>query len=419
MNFGYWQDCESHAVKFQMLCQVDAVQVVTIWPQMSSPGRVPIAQSRPVAAGIGRNLPGLNGILRYDDDSIAMSGWCMFLTLILVFGLVSTPVATPVSLENTPDWTVPLGVPAAVEPLLTGDLVVIAGSDRTVIALDAATGELQWSAALNEEVGNPMVVAGDMILIPGAAGTLTAISAETGEFMTATSLGVDQLIEPVILNGTIVVSDARGTMSLLDAETLATQRSLVVPEGVTRIELAGDMVVVASDDGSITAVDIDQAAIRWQTVVSAPASILRIADDGNVLLGLSTGDMVMLAIDDGAIMWQQIYTNARTNDVAFTDKEILAISTGGDFLVLNPADGARIWQDVLPAASWFGSDRCEHQCFIAASDGVLTTYSVADMEIAPARVSTDAISVPPVANSSVAIVVSSRGDVSAWPLASQ
>ncbi len=345
-----------------------------------------------------------------------MSGTYLFLIVLLLFGRVSTPVATPVSIGNSPEWTVPLSSGAAVEPLLIDDLVIIALGDRTVVAMNSITGDLIWSAVINEQVNDRMVAAGDVVLIPGAGGTLVAISADTGKVVNAISLGPDALTRPNLLNGTLVVSNVGGTVFILDPDSFETRNALVLPSGLSRGEVVGDLVVFAASGGMIIAVNIDDATIAWQAVMPASASMIRATNEANVFVGLSPGDLILLDGSDGTLLWQQIYTDAALSDVALTDNEILAISTSGDLLVLDPSHGTRLWQDVLPERGWFAADRCKETCFIATDDGMLTTYSAAGMQVSSARTVTGALSVPPASSGTFVIVVTSLGDVSAWEL---
>lgn len=340
-----------------------------------------------------------------------MTGWYMILSLIFLLGLIFTQVAGPIATEKSLQWAVPLGSPAAVEPVLAGDLVIVAGNDRTLVALNSTSGAVQWSVSLMEKVNDSMVVAGDKLLLPGANGTLTALSVETGGIVETLSLGATALIEPLVIGNTIVVSDTHGTVSIVDAETFTFRDSLVIPEGVSRAEAVGNQAMFADDDGTVTAIDVESVAVRWRAITNGQVSMMRATDDGDILLGLDSGEIVLLSGSNGGVLWQQIYTEAGVTDVTFTDNAVFAISGEGDVFAIDLANGGQLWQDALPAAGWFATDRCETSCPVITSDGTVMKLSTTGLATAPDIIITGGIEIAPIANENVLVVVTSRGDV--------
>jgi outer membrane protein assembly factor BamB len=173
--------------------------------------------------------------------------------------------------------------------------------DRQIVALDAASGQPRWRAALDgataaggwrfggRTVGT--AVSGDTVyagairfLTPngyGVAGLVVALDARSGRelwrFQTDTTERHDVSGAPAVAGGVVVVSDVVGHGVVgIDRTTgrpawrLATDTTYAGPTGTPGV--AGDTVFVGSNDAAVYAVDAATGRLWWRTAVPASVS---------------------------------------------------------------------------------------------------------------------------------------------------
>lgn len=343
----------------------------------------------------------------------------MFLTIMLLVGLIATPVASPVVVETDPDWITPLGVGASVEPFLVDDLVIVAGQNSTLYALDTETGETVWNAAVTASVSAPMVGNGDTLLVPTEDGALIVISVETGETLDTIILSTNLIREPLVVGNEIIVADKQGTLWIVDADTYETRVSIVIPGGVEQMVAVDSIVVIASSDSTVHAMDIETTGFVWETVTSGPVNLMERMNAGDIFIALKTGDFLALSSEDGSTLWQQIPVTSQLLDVTFAEDSIIGISSDGDVIAVNPADGNPMWQNVVPSGGWFASEQCDATCFLVQTDGTVSQVMPAGGFIAMGELVTQEINVPPAATESSLVIVTAYGDVHLWQLSQE
>jgi len=82
------------------------------------------------------------------------------------------------------DWTFPTGAPVGSAPAVDGALAYVGGRDGIVYAIDAGTGTERWRfpGAAGEEFGSPVVAAG-VAYVAAQTGRLYALDAATGRLL--------------------------------------------------------------------------------------------------------------------------------------------------------------------------------------------------------------------------------------------
>ena len=87
-----------------------------------------------------------------------------------------------VALDGRHLWTHRTQDNVAASPAVAadGEIVVVAGEDHRVRGLDAATGEQQWAAEVDEAVAVTPAVVGDVVVIGDDGGGISAFDARTG-----------------------------------------------------------------------------------------------------------------------------------------------------------------------------------------------------------------------------------------------
>lgn len=110
-------------------------------------------------------------------------------------------------------WSKPIGSTQA--PALGGTTLFVIGTDATLAALDAGTGEAYWVTKLEEfrdkkkkrkriSYSGPILASGRVIII-SSTGKLLAFSPQTGEQVGSLKIGQTTYIEPIAAQGKLLV----------------------------------------------------------------------------------------------------------------------------------------------------------------------------------------------------------------------
>ncbi|HWB71436.1 MAG TPA: PQQ-binding-like beta-propeller repeat protein, partial [Egibacteraceae bacterium] len=188
-----------------------------------------------------------------------------------------------------------------------------ARADQTVVALDAATGALVWSAGDTRGLGGQVRAAGGLV------------AAVVGEAVQPTSGAPRQF---------------RGALLGLDAATGALRWRHPVPE-YPRMLVAGDPLVVAYE-ATVAALDPASGAIRWGPVAPSPGAVGRLISAGDALYVTSDGGVQALDAADGTLRW----STGGLAPLALAVSDDLVLVGGADATVraLDALTGAARWQ---------------------------------------------------------------------------
>jgi len=219
-------------------------------------------------------------------------------------------------------WAFDLGGPSRTTPVVADGTAYVTrdGDERSLVALDAATGEESWAAGGLRPVAEP-AVAGGSVFVPDGERHVVALDAETGEdhWSREDDEGFDASGSPAVADGVVVVGD-RGTVRAFGGcggEAFWRFDARANTDGgaglVSTLAVAGGTVyaLVTSDRPSETgwafALDLDTGERQWKTpvayrglgglrepVVSDDAVVVPTSPDG-------AGEIVVLDREDGAV----------------------------------------------------------------------------------------------------------------------
>jgi outer membrane protein assembly factor BamB len=146
----------------------------------------------------------------------------------------------------------------SVGPTVGAGIVVVAGN--RVCALDPATGDKVWSAAV--PVDGAVALAGGRLFAAGftapSAGTVTGLDATDGTVDWSRSVGWVPRGTPVAAGGRLYLGDGGLDQATFDAATGAPGPTLPVDV----ISVGGGSIVGIAND-TIEAVDVSSGAVRW------------------------------------------------------------------------------------------------------------------------------------------------------------
>ena len=220
-----------------------------------------------------------------------------------------------------------------ITPAVDGDNIFAASENGTIIAVDIASGDINWRRRLDTPVTGG-VGAGDGVMMIGT-----------------------QDAELLVLNQA-------------DGELI--WRSPVSSEVLSPPETNGDIVVAQTVDGKLVALDRETGEQRWIYETTLPALTLRgtskpvITPLGSVVAGFSNGTLVSVSAEDGVWRWEERvavpegeYDIDRVIDVdgdlLLDGNRILASSYQGNLMAFDVASGRIVWG--MEASSYHGLDQ--------------------------------------------------------------
>ncbi|MFP4218459.1 MAG: PQQ-binding-like beta-propeller repeat protein [Salinarchaeum sp.] len=305
---------------------------------------------------------------------------CLAVGVLFIVGGVGLASADEAPVEHA--WTTsledsPLGTP------VVGDDRVYVTTRRSLVALDAHTGQRRWSRSLSVPAAAPPVLVGGTVRVVDTTGTIHSFTAVTGagnhsvrfgptppSYVTTSDDAVYLLTNetlravsvhdltvrwerPVTASSLSIGSDtdvlvaasANGTIRGVDTQTGADQWTVSLPSPiVTPPAVRTDRVGVLTADGRVHALDADDGTTRWQ--VPLDISVIKAGTIVSQMSGfyvVPTSD-TLVAIADGDIRWQRtLPTNQTQPAVRPTPGEVLVSTDTGHLLGIDASSGVDLW----------------------------------------------------------------------------
>jgi outer membrane protein assembly factor BamB len=253
-------------------------------------------------------------------------------------------------------WTNRIGeVPAGAAPVVVGSSVIVASSDGTVAALDAATGKDMWRGTAG----------GALAAGAGSDGKLTAVitrnnevvALEGGKEMWRVKLPAQSFTAPLVAGGRVFALAADRSVTALDGATgrklWVQQRPgepLVLKQPGTLLAV-GDT-LVAGLAGRLVGLNPNNGSVRWDAPIASPRGtneVERLVD----LVGRTNrvGDIVCARAFQaavgcvnaarGALLWTKPANGAE--GVHGDDRLVVGTENDGKVVAWRMADGERAW----------------------------------------------------------------------------
>jgi outer membrane protein assembly factor BamB len=201
-------------------------------------------------------------------------------------------------------WNARLGAVAA-SPVVSSTLVLCPTADGRLVFLDRANGRRVHEMRLGSAVESTPALDGDIAHVGNDDGELVGVDTRTGEARYRLKLG--QLVRSSPLP-----ADGRVYVGVVDGKTGA----LVATDGTGRLvwtrklgsifsspALAGDSILIGSDDGSLHAVDRAKGGIVWSCPVGGKVRATPAVGADRAVVGGFEGRVTAVALADGQPAW--------------------------------------------------------------------------------------------------------------------
>jgi len=208
-------------------------------------------------------------------------------------------------------WTAPLGAPSRAAPAVAAGRVFAVTRDNRVVAVDAASGKVNWTEQGLDHVagilgGAAPAATGQVVVAPFSSGELNAYSVGSGRL----GWGED-LTGSRGTTGLAALNDVSGDPVISDGIVYAASQS------------GGDTIFFVSGEGTLVAMQKDSGKVIWMTELGAfedPADredaitwAGPILAGGNLLLTSDLGKLVSVSPTDGTIVREVDLPGSATN----------------------------------------------------------------------------------------------------------
>ena len=204
-------------------------------------------------------------------------------------------------------------------PTYKDGILVLGTNNGELINIDSMTGEILWTTTVSSEILAPVAIKDDQIFVRSVDGNLTAVLSDNGSLMWTANHRVPRL-------------SLRGT---------------------TSPEIFANAVLCGFDDGKVSAYDLVDGSLLWETMLTPPGGrteIEKINDIdapmtivGNELyVGSYQGALAALALESGDIIWlteASIYTG-----MAVDENAVFVSESDGSVMALSRFTGREIWK---------------------------------------------------------------------------
>jgi len=251
------------------------------------------------------------------------------------------------------------GLGIALNPTTDGETVYAASFNGNVIAINAKTGRKVWKQSFDFSfTAGPTYKDGTLVLGTNN-GELINIDSMTGEILWTTTVSSEILAPVAIKNDQIFVRSVDGNLAafLSDNGSLMWTANHKVPRlslrGTTSPEIFANAVLSGFDDGKVSAYDLVDGSLLWETMLTPPGGrteIEKVNDIdapmtivGNELyVGSYQGALAALALESGDIIWlteASIYAG-----MAVDENAVFVSEADGSVMALSRFTGREIWK---------------------------------------------------------------------------
>lgn len=317
-------------------------------------------------------------------------------------------------------------------PALADGKLYSAGVDGEVMALDAASGKVLWSQDFKLRFAGGPGVGQGVVVIGGLDGDVVALDAGNGSERWRARASAEVVATPVIGGDTVYVRSNDGRVYAFDIND-GKQRwvndrgtvPLLSLRGNASPQLAGDLLLNATDAGKIMAMRTSDGAAAWEQPVTAGegrTEVERLSDiDGDIKIdgdvgyaGAYRGQVIAFSVSSGRPLWNRAlsgYTN-----VGVSASQVYAVDDQSQVWALDRTSGASMWKQDALLHRWLSGPAVQGDYLVVGDlQGYVHWLAIADGKlVARERLSKDAIRATPLVVGDTVYVVDVNGKLGAF-----
>lgn len=198
---------------------------------------------------------------------------------------------------------VEFGGPVRYSPTVVNGTVFVSVDYRNLYAVDAETGTKEWAFETATSVGSsPTVVDGTVFI--GSDGKLSAVNVKTGEEQWTFEADYGDPSSPTVVDETVFIGFEDANLYAVNAETGSEIWAFETGEDVrSSPTVVGETVFVGSDDNKLYAVDTNTGDQRWDFETSGAVGSSPTVVDETVFVGNEDGNLYGVDSETGDQQW--------------------------------------------------------------------------------------------------------------------
>ncbi len=253
-------------------------------------------------------------------------------------------------------WHTRAGRAVRGSPAIGTSVIAVGTSDRNVVLLERATGQVIWRQRVPGPVAGGPLLAGDLLYAATQAvpdGRVLALRLKTGKVKWRTRTG--GVTAPLALVGDLVIAVTDGgDVVALDAATGSRRWRRALRRGARATPVpTTEGIVVATLGDSLYLLDGATGAVRAQfatpgVVLGTPAT-----DGHRLFLATTAGKLVALSLPTLAVQWERLLDDAVYGAPALVGDTLYVLSARGTLwrVPVDAPDGARSVTLGVPATA--------------------------------------------------------------------
>ena len=322
------------------------------------------------------------------------------------------------------------GLDMKLEAKLSGGSVYVADTKGRVTAVNAATGNSQWSTDVNLPLrGGPGVGEG-LVVVASAKGDLVALDASNGKERWRAKVLSEVNSVPMIASGMVVAHANDGRIIGFDSANGERRWSFQRPGPTLRLRGTAQPVADGSylysglDGGKLVKIDIASGRPAWEVAIAYPSGrteLERVVDiDSSTVIGDTQvftvsfqGDMAAVEKNRGTVTWRRDFSSHQ--GLVLDGAAIYASDSRGAVVAIDRKTGEQLWRNNSLAGRQLSAPAVAGgKLAVADLEGYVHWLSLADGRIlARVRPVSSAVKAPLVADGNRVIVYGSKGQLAA------
>jgi len=308
---------------------------------------------------------------------------------------------------------------------INGDIVTVAGSDGTVVAIDARAGRETWRASAGTPLAAGVGSDGSLAAVVTTGNELVAL--ENGKVLWKQKLSAQAFTAPLVAGRRVFVQTADRSVSAWDGQS--GRRLWIQQRAGENLVLRKSGVLIAVGDtlvaglgGRLVGINPGNGTSRWEAPIAAPrgtndverlddltGSVSRVGD--SVCARAYYASVGCVDTARGTLAWSKPASGA--DGVSGDDRFVYGTESDGSVIAWRRGDGERAWQmSRLKNRELTSPLAVGRSLIIGESTGTLHFVSREDGALLN-RVTPDgsAITVAPVLVGNTVVVVTAKGGV--------
>jgi outer membrane protein assembly factor BamB len=292
------------------------------------------------------------------------------------------------------NWQQAVGKAApGIAPALTSDAVYAAGTDGTLMRLDAATGRVVWRASAGKALSAGPGASGSLVVVGTDKGDVLAFDTD-GKPLWSSRISSELIAPPRISDQVVVVFSGDGRifgLNAADGKTLwvdqRTNPSLTVRNAAGGVVTRGGL-LAGTAGGRLLAIDTQSGTVGWDATVATPkgaTELERIADitslpyvdENEVCAAAYQGRVACFDLVRGTLKWTRDVSSLA--GLTADAQRLYVVDDKGAVQAFDRSNGASIWkQDVLAKRRIGGPQLIGDELGVVDVEGYLHLLSRSD-----------------------------------------